>query len=313
MTSQSDQRPSPLADILLIADTENSAQAASWAIDVPSVKISSALCGQLTVERLSARPAPEAIWIEFSRFSDLQPDGWLSWVEEAVRRKRIPTIVVIPPEMIDAVDAQLGDTEATTLVTPDRAERMVALALALSGEPVPSVRDARRDRELLRLRRVSEELTRIARALSSPAIEPPAPMAGGLSDRSPGFAAEPPAPEAPSFPAAEEVRRVIRMRRMRDSYFQSELFADPAWDMLLDLFAATIEGEQVAVSSLCIAAAVPHTTALRWVKAMTADGIFERHADPADGRRVFIRLADSPTRAMAKYFQDVRRFESVSI
>ncbi len=53
---------------------------------------------------------------------------------------------------------------------------------------------------------------------------------------------------------ARDVREVIRARRLRDQFFERGLFEDPAWDMLLDLFAAELEQTQVSVSSLCIAA-----------------------------------------------------------
>lgn len=86
---------------------------------------------------------------------------------------------------------------------------------------------------------------------------------------------------------ARDVRAVIRARRMRDQFFTGELFADPAWDMLLDLFASELEGRRVSVSSLCIAAAVPPTTALRWIGAMHDAGLFERQADPNDRRRAY--------------------------
>jgi len=55
------------------------------------------------------------------------------------------------------------------------------------------------------------------------------------------------------------VRRLIRLRRDRDRHFPAEIFADPAWDMLLDLSAARMEGIDMPVSSLCVAAAVPTT------------------------------------------------------
>src|SRR5919107_3401876 len=87
------------------------------------------------------------------------------------------------------------------------------------------------------------------------------------------------------------IRQLIRDRRLRDHFFRGALFADPAWDMLLELMAARLEGRRVAVSSLCIAAAVPATTALRWVKTLTDQGLFVRRADPQDGRRVYVELA----------------------
>jgi DNA-binding MarR family transcriptional regulator len=98
---------------------------------------------------------------------------------------------------------------------------------------------------------------------------------------------------------------VIRARRLRARFFDEELFADPAWDMLLDLLQAEIAQHRVPVSSLCIAAAVPATTALRWIKTMTDSGLFNRRADPHDGRRVFIELAPAASLAMRRYFAEV--------
>ena len=56
-------------------------------------------------------------------------------------------------------------------------------------------------------------------------------------------------------------RRMIRERFRRQNFFDAGLFADPAWDMLLDLLQAELSHLRVPVSSLCIAAAVPATTA----------------------------------------------------
>jgi DNA-binding MarR family transcriptional regulator len=103
------------------------------------------------------------------------------------------------------------------------------------------------------------------------------------------------------------VRSVIRARRLRSRYFSEELFADPAWDMLLDLLQAEIAQLRVPVSSLCIAASVPATTALRWLKTMTDEGIFMRRADPHDGRRVFVELAPKTSQRLRAYFAEAGR------
>jgi DNA-binding MarR family transcriptional regulator len=58
---------------------------------------------------------------------------------------------------------------------------------------------------------------------------------------------------------------------------------------------------------LCIAAAVPATTALRWLKGMTDKGIFVRRADPHDGRRVFVELSREASVSMRRYFAEVGR------
>jgi len=94
-------------------------------------------------------------------------------------------------------------------------------------------------------------------------------------------------------------------RRLRSRFFADDLFADPAWDMLLDLLQAEIAQLRVPVSSLCIAAAVPATTALRWLKTMTDKGMFVRRADPHDGRRVFVELAPDASVALRRYFAQV--------
>src|SRR3546814_12676964 len=88
-------------------------------------------------------------------------------------------------------------------------------------------------------------------------------------------------------------RELLRFRRLRDRYFAGDLFADPAWDMLLDLYAARSQTSHPAsVSSLCIASSVQATTALRWYKAMEEMKLLSRRADHQDGRRIFFNLTD---------------------
>lgn len=104
------------------------------------------------------------------------------------------------------------------------------------------------------------------------------------------------------MPNPRLVREIIRRRQARAKFFDPALFADPAWDMLLDLAAAHAEQRRVSVTSLCIASGVPPTTALRWIRQMTDAGLFERVEDPSDKRRVFISLTGKAREAMARYF-----------
>ena len=92
---------------------------------------------------------------------------------------------------------------------------------------------------------------------------------------------------------------------MRARFFDGALFADPAWDMLLDLTAARAEHTRVSVTSLCIASGVPPTTALRWIGQMTEAALLERIDDEADRRRAFIALTDKAADAMARYFAEL--------
>jgi DNA-binding transcriptional ArsR family regulator len=108
-----------------------------------------------------------------------------------------------------------------------------------------------------------------------------------------------------ALPDPRLVRRLIRQRQLRSQFFESELFADPAWDMLLDLTAARAEHRRISVTSLCIASGVPGSTALRWISILVDGGLAERIEDDTDKRRAFITLTDRAAEAMARFFQEV--------
>lgn len=121
-------------------------------------------------------------------------------------------------------------------------------------------------------------------------------LPAGQNDRGSVFERLTP-PVAPTVGALAE--RFIRLRRKRDSTFGDRLFADPAWDMMLDLFQASKkDARPISVTSLCIASAVPNTTALRWIDALVQKGLLARHADEHDGRRTFVSLTDEALRKM---------------
>jgi hypothetical protein len=91
-------------------------------------------------------------------------------------------------------------------------------------------------------------------------------------------------------------------RRSRQRCFPNDIFGEPAWDMMLDLFIAHGEGKLVSVSSLCLASAVPPTTALRWINILEREAILARDPDSNDGRRVHLSLTTEATAGMIKYF-----------
>jgi hypothetical protein len=199
-------------------------------------------------------------------------------------------------DLVDAIVSRLGDSEIEVVIDGTDADRAAALALALSGVHGPDrLSDVAPDQNSARLRQLSDEVSRIASTLARLSNGPSA------AHRPPVQSIEGVVPQV----SADTVRAVIRARRMRERFFPGDLFADPAWDMLLDLLQAEIAQLRVPVSSLCIAAAVPATTALRWLKAMTEKGLFVRRADPHDGRRVFVELSPEASVAMKRYFAEV--------
>jgi predicted transcriptional regulator len=86
-------------------------------------------------------------------------------------------------------------------------------------------------------------------------------------------------------------RHYLRLRRVRDAQLP-DMFQDPAWDILLDLFAASADGRSISISSACIASAAPPTTALRYIERLNRAGLLSRHAAPNDRRCVFLSLTE---------------------
>jgi hypothetical protein len=83
----------------------------------------------------------------------------------------------------------------------------------------------------------------------------------------------------------------IAKRRSRFAV-AANLFADPAWFILLDLFVRQHSGLDTGVSSACRASFSPVTTALRHIAIMTERNIIVRRFDPRDQRRVYLELTE---------------------
>jgi hypothetical protein len=238
----------------------------------------------------------------------------LSRIDERAARSGAQLVVSTTLGGLEEVFACLSQSGAQILVNARRADRIVALGQMLARVPNLRMRELSEEDRLALLRlteqvgQIADRLDRlgsaslVADAMDSPAsafqLDRPVGRAGQVSDGA-GRATR------PSLPDSRLVRRIIRQRRLRARFFDGELFADPAWDMLLDLTAARVERSRVSVTSLCIASAVPPTTALRWISQLTDVGLFERVEDETDRRRAFIQLTDRACDAMARYFAEL--------
>lgn len=248
-------------------------------------------------ERLGEQISTAAVWLELDQDCGGPMDELLSVVSSDVAAGRYAAVVSGTSALLDPIVARLDSSAVEVIVDADEAQRALALAFATSRAAQQGGRlsDVASDQNAARLRQLSDEVSRIAASLARLSAAPP------VLTRAPQSASA----EQPPEVSAETVRAVIRARRLRARYFPDHLFADPAWDMLLDLFQAEIAQLRVPVSSLCIAAAVPATTALRWLKTMVQEGVFVRRADPHDGRRVFVELAPPASDALKRYFGEV--------
>jgi DNA-binding MarR family transcriptional regulator len=284
---------------VLIAGTNQAAlDRAASTVTAAGLRIADQVGLAAAPDRIAMQVAASAVWLELDD-DDQSLDRLLHQVNHDVAGGRYRAIVAAPRAMVDPLAAMLGDGDIQLIIDGDEIERVATLGLALaqSGQPL-SVSDVASERSAARLRQLSDEVSRIASTLARLSSGPAA-AAAAMDFGMDG-------PDAPQV-SAETIASVIRARRVRARFFREDLFADPAWDMLLDLLQAEIKQLRVPVSSLCIAAAVPATTALRWLKTMTQEGLFLRRADPHDGRRVFVELAPPASQALRRYFAEVGR------
>ena len=99
------------------------------------------------------------------------------------------------------------------------------------------------------------------------------------------------------------VRDVLKLRRLRQDFFNGGLFSDPAWDILLELYATALSGRRIAVMALADVISAPLSTVIRWVKKLELDGWVRRAHDPFDGRRVWVYLSDKSQQQLDAYFE----------
>jgi len=287
---------SDLPPVLIAGASDAARQRASQTVSSAGFRIADSVSLDAAPARIDLQASASAVWVELDGDGGGPMDDLLDHISRDVREGRYSAVVAGKQDIVDQLAARIHDSAIEIVIDGDEVERTAALAVATSGIHRPGrLSDVVSDQNNARLRQLSDEVSRIAATLArlstgpgQPARVQEAPRSGNVPDVS-----------------VDTVRAVIRARRLRSRFFAEELFADPAWDMLLDLLQAELAQLRVPVSSLCIAAAVPATTALRWLKTMTAQGLFVRRADPHDGRRVFVELDPAASLALRRYFAEV--------
>lgn len=247
------------------------------------------------LSRLERQGALGLVWVETA--GEAIEENLLHRLEEIARSGPGRLVVSVGARQIDDVVAALGEVDAQILIDATTIERASALAVALAKRDMAAQKSDIGRANAAPLNQISDEIGRIAATLARVSTDQVKSSASAMV----GLAVP---QEVPSVDP-DTINSVIRARRMRGHFFSEELFADPAWDMLLDLLQAEIAQNRVLLSSLCTAASVPATTALRWIKSLTDAGMFVRRADPQNGQLVFVELAPVASAAMRRYFGEV--------
>lgn len=130
------------------------------------------------------------------------------------------------------------------------------------------------------LTEVAAELTRLAPAIATRAV------AGTTS-----------------YDLANLAREIYAQRCRRGKFFDARLFAEPAWDMLLDLFIAELGHKRLSTTGLCVGCGVPLTTGLRWIGVLEDLRLVDRTPDNHDRRCSYVALTPGGRASMRAYLE----------
>jgi hypothetical protein len=116
-----------------------------------------------------------------------------------------------------------------------------------------------------------------------------------------------------SVPVAAEQRAALidrakglyRARQRRNAIFAGfeHLFGEPAWDMLLELYIAWLDGRVIGVTHATVASGATPTTGLRYMALLERAGLLARWADPDDRRCTLLLLTDRGGEIMTRYVE----------
>lgn len=103
--------------------------------------------------------------------------------------------------------------------------------------------------------------------------------------------------------SGESVRAIIAVRRMRDARFDPPV-GDLAWTLLLEAFAAHLDGRFSVMTSLGGAAGIARSTAHRWTVWLLERGLLTRHPDPKDERIVLVGVSANAAGRIRTYLAE---------
>lgn len=96
----------------------------------------------------------------------------------------------------------------------------------------------------------------------------------------------------------DHIMSVLLVRHARDDIFGQNLFSDPAWDILLELFGAKLGDRKMTTSELAKAIEAPLSTTRRWIGVLHAHGLIESAA--LDDENGAIELSDEGASRMER-------------
>ena len=102
---------------------------------------------------------------------------------------------------------------------------------------------------------------------------------------------------------AEKAREILAARRRRAELFGDAMFGEPAWDMLLMLY-ATDAGVRYTSARLAEQSQVSKSTAFRWIEHLLAEHLVQLQPHPTDRRSAFLQLSRRGRDMLETYLAD---------
>lgn len=96
--------------------------------------------------------------------------------------------------------------------------------------------------------------------------------------------------------------RAVQARQLRttmSAFLPRDLFVDPAWDMMIELFIAAATAERLCVKDLMLLSGESAAGTIRRIDRLQAAGLLTRTPCPDDHRRVCVDLTDRGRTSMA--------------
>jgi hypothetical protein len=112
--------------------------------------------------------------------------------------------------------------------------------------------------------------------------------------------------QEPVQSALQTAQRIYHERRTRADFLgNNEIFGEPAWDMLLNIFMRQSNNETVSVKSMDINESYPDSTAMRWLKVLEQSGLLRLQLDANNKDQHLICLTDAGYEGMLRYLENI--------
>lgn len=91
----------------------------------------------------------------------------------------------------------------------------------------------------------------------------------------------------------DHIQSVLLVRRARADLLGADIFSDPAWDILLELYGARLGERSVSSVDLARAIGTPVSTTIRWIASLNSHGLTEFVPEPTESSRLSVRLTQT--------------------